>query len=102
MRALGCKTTGVGSRTAREPRKLVPHHGEPPCIPDTLGVLGNNLFLLLIVILRSRKNYHFCYGSKLPKDTCSGPSFHAGNDLGAAGALIFARAAIRIWAQCRF
>ena len=31
-----------------------------------LGVLGNNLYFLLIIILRNSKNFDFCYGSKLP------------------------------------
>ena len=37
---------------------------------DCLGVLGNNLYFLLIIILRNSKNYDCCYGSKFPKD-CS-------------------------------
>ena len=31
-----------------------------------LGVLGNNSYILLIIILRNSKNFNFCYGPKFP------------------------------------
>ena len=31
-----------------------------------LGVLGNSLYFLLIIIQRNSKNYDFCHGSKFP------------------------------------
>ena len=69
------KTVGMHSPAPFSTSKPRVHGHEFRAIPGLklkrtpyLGVLGNNLYSLLIIILKNSKNYDFSYGSKFPNE----------------------------------